>query len=212
MKLRPVAGPSSAGGVSKATPVAAQVGDEGAAEVVGLDLADIGAADAEGGDADDRVGRRTAGDDPRRDACGVERLGALLVDQRHRAFDHVLRLQIGVVGLGDDVDQRIAQAENVYAFNHDGEAPLARRAPSGASGRRGQTPLPAADCRFSAGRAGAGARRARRRRRGRGRPPRSRARPSAGRARAASAGRGGAARRFRETNPRRREPRGRPCR
>ena len=128
MKLRPVAGPSSAGCGVEGDAGAAQVGDEGAAEVVGLDLADIGAADAEGGDADDGVGRRTAGDDPRRDACGVERLGALLVDQRHRAFDHVLRLQIGVVGLGDDVDQRIAQAENVDAFNHDGEAPSRARA------------------------------------------------------------------------------------
>ena len=212
MKLRPVAGPSSAGCGVEGDAGAAQVGDEGAAEVVGLDLADIGAADAEGGDADDRVGRRTAGDDPRRDACGVERLGALLVDQRHRAFDHVLRLQIGVVGLGDDVDQRIAQAENVYAFDHDGEAPsraarlLAPR--GGEVKRRSRRPTG----RFSAGRADAGARRARRRRRGRGRPPRSRARPSAGRVRAASAGRGGAARRFRETNPRRLEACGRPCR
>ena len=71
----------------------AQVGDEGAAEGVVLDLADIGAADAERGDADDRVGRRAAGDDARLDARRVERLGALLVDQRHRAFHHVLRQQ-----------------------------------------------------------------------------------------------------------------------
>ena len=49
---------------------------------------------------------------------GVERLGAILVDQRHRALRHVLRVEIGVVGVGEDVDQRIAQAQNLDRLRH----------------------------------------------------------------------------------------------
>ena len=64
------------------------------------------------------------GFDPR----GVERLGAILVDQRHRALHHVLGDEIGVVGMGDEVDQRIAQAQNVYGFGHRTRAPRFSRA------------------------------------------------------------------------------------
>src|SRR5579872_7617293 len=63
---------------------------ESATNGVVLDLADIGALEAEGADADDRIGRRAAGDHRRRAHMVVESLGAVLVDEDHRAFLHFL--------------------------------------------------------------------------------------------------------------------------
>ena len=118
MKQRPVAGPCSAGGVEKSTPVERMSATNVVAERIVLHLADIGAADPERGDADDGVGRRTAGDDARIDAGGVERLGAILVDQVHRALHHILGDQIVVVRVGQNVDQRIAQSQNLDRRAH----------------------------------------------------------------------------------------------
>ena len=52
-------------------------------------------------------------------ARGVERLGAFLVDQRHRALRHVLGDEIGVVGQGDDVDQTVAETKHVDRLKHE---------------------------------------------------------------------------------------------
>ena len=93
----------------------ADVGDEALAERIALHLADIGGADPERGDADDRVGGRSARDHARIDARRIELLGAILVDQGHRALRHLLRLQVGVVRMGEKVDQRVAQTQNLDA-------------------------------------------------------------------------------------------------
>ena len=72
--------------------------DAGGADVVGVetadlvvpDLADIGGAGAEIGEADDGVGRRAAGHLGRRAHVAVDRSGARLVDQRHAALGHAV--------------------------------------------------------------------------------------------------------------------------
>ena len=93
----------------------ANVVGEDLAQAVALDLADEGRLGAERGRADDRIGRRSAGSDRRR------------IHQPHRGFPPAARrsassppcagvaLQKIFVGLGDDVDDRIAEAEHVEA-------------------------------------------------------------------------------------------------
>jgi len=83
----------------------ANVVGERRAERIALDLADIGRRHAERGDADDGVGRRPAGDHARFDAGGVERLGAILVDEVHRALQHLLGAQIIVIRIGKKIDK-----------------------------------------------------------------------------------------------------------
>ncbi len=73
-------------------------GDPGGADVMGIepadlvvpDLADIGGAGAEAGDADNGVGGRAAGHLRRRPHILVNRRGARLVDQRHAALGHAV--------------------------------------------------------------------------------------------------------------------------
>ena len=105
MKQRPVDGPCSAGEVEKATPVERMSAANVRAERVLFHLADIGGGDAERRDADDGVGGRPSGDQSRIDPGGVERLGAILVDQVHRALQHLLGAEIIVVRIGKQVDQ-----------------------------------------------------------------------------------------------------------
>jgi hypothetical protein len=88
---------------------------EGRAQLVVLDLADEGGAGAESGDADNGIGGRTAGNLDRRTHGVIDLRGARLVDQRHAALAHVVRDEKCVIGAGDDVDNGIAEAENVVA-------------------------------------------------------------------------------------------------
>ena len=118
MKQRPVAGPCSAGAVANETPVERMSSAKVAPERVALDLADIGGGDAERGDADHGVGGRAARDHARIDARSVKRLGAILVDQRHRALQHVLGAEVLVVGKAEDVDERIAQSQHLDRRAH----------------------------------------------------------------------------------------------
>ena len=76
-------------------------------------LADIGAGAAERGKAGHRVARRPARALDRRPHHRIERLGARGVDQRHRPFDERLFRQKCVIGMGDDVDNGIADADDV---------------------------------------------------------------------------------------------------
>ena len=101
--------------------------DAGGADIVGiepadlvvLDLADIGGARAEIGDADDGVGRRTAGHFRGRAHVLVDRGGARLVDQRHAALGHAVAAEKGFIGLHQDVENRIADPENViFCVSH----------------------------------------------------------------------------------------------
>ena len=86
---------------------------EGMAAVVGAHLADEGGRGAEGGKADDRVGRRAARND-RAGAHGrIELLGAGLVDEGHRTLVQAFPREKVIVRPGDHVDNRIAEAEDI---------------------------------------------------------------------------------------------------
>ena len=88
---------------------------ERGAELVVLDLADEGRARPEAGGADDRICRRAAGNLDRRPHGVVNLRGARLVDQRHAALAHVVRGEERIFGAGDDIDNGIAETENVVA-------------------------------------------------------------------------------------------------
>ena len=89
------------------------------ADLVVLDLADIGRARAEIGDADNGVGRRAAGHFGRRPHVGVDRGRARLVDQRHAALGHAVAGEKTLVGLHQHVENRIADPENVvFCVSH----------------------------------------------------------------------------------------------
>ena len=91
MKERAVAGPDLRRRGREIDAEGADVLREDLAERVVPHLADEGRAPAEGGDARRRVGGAAARDDLRRPHGGVERFGARLVDQRHRALGEVVR-------------------------------------------------------------------------------------------------------------------------
>ena len=105
MKQRPVTWPVFGGQGRESDPGRADVVGECRAERIVLHLADIGGGDAERGDADDGVGGRTSRDYTRIDASGVERFGAILVDQVHRTLQHLLGAEIIVVRVGKNIDQ-----------------------------------------------------------------------------------------------------------
>ena len=86
---------------------------EDAAQLVVAHLADEGAAPAERSQPRHGVGRRAARDLDRRAHGGVERLGARAVDQGHGALGQVLGLEEGLVGLGQHVDDGVADADDV---------------------------------------------------------------------------------------------------
>ena len=85
-----MAGPSAAGLVSNVDPGGADVVGVETADLVVLDLADIGGAGAEIGEADDGVGGRAAGHFGGRAHVLVDRQRARLVDQRHAALGHAV--------------------------------------------------------------------------------------------------------------------------
>src|SRR5262249_14204942 len=93
---------------------------EAAAELVGFELADEGRAAAEPGDADHRIRRRSSRYLDRRAHSVVDRLRPRLVDQRHAAFAHTMRQQKVVIGAGKDIDDGVADAEDVETSGGDG--------------------------------------------------------------------------------------------
>jgi hypothetical protein len=104
------------------------VGEDAAQRVV-AHLADEGRPGAEARHADDGVRRRAAGNLHRRSHRLVDALGLLLDDQRHRPLAHGVTNEEIVIGAGDDVDDGVADAENVVAdVRHAGLAGKQRRA------------------------------------------------------------------------------------
>ena len=101
-------------------------GDALGMDVVGVDfaerivrhLAEEGGATAEAGDTRRRVAGAAAGGLDRRAHAAVEQLGAPGVDQVHGALDDAVRLEKRFVALGDDVDNRIADAKHVIFRHH----------------------------------------------------------------------------------------------
>ena len=115
MMHRPVGVTGDGAPGRKATPTAQQVVPEHLAELVVADLADVRRPPAEAGDAAHRVGRRPAAHLDRRAERAVELEGPLGVDQRHRALDELVLVEERVVGVGDHVDERVADADDVVA-------------------------------------------------------------------------------------------------
>ncbi len=110
------------------TPVGGQVVPIEFAELVGRDLADEAGASAERRDARRGIAGRSAADLMRRPHVRIKPLGLLGVDQPHRALDQPFGGQEVVAGIGDHVDDGIADAQDIEArFGHqslrkDGEA------------------------------------------------------------------------------------------
>src|SRR5262249_43834112 len=67
----------------------------------------------EGSEAGHRVCRRAARTFRARPHCRVQRVGLRLVDERHGALRELLLFQESVVGAGNDVDNGVADADNV---------------------------------------------------------------------------------------------------
>ena len=97
----------------------ADVVTEDAAQMVVRDLAEIGRPPAEAGHARRRVGRASAGSLDRRAHRRIKMLGAVRVDQVHRALDDVLRDEEILLRLRDDVDDGVADRQHVETrFTH----------------------------------------------------------------------------------------------
>ena len=93
----------------------ADVVPEHLAELVVGDAADEGALAAERGEPGDRVGRRAAGTLHRRAHEAIQTVGLLRIDEAHEALGEVVLRQEAVLAASDDVDDRIADADNVVA-------------------------------------------------------------------------------------------------
>ena len=119
MKERAVAGPSVAGLEFKAHALGPHVMGVDAAQLIGLHLAEIGGLAAEGGHTRRGISRRAAGDFNGRPHAGIERFGARLIDQVHRAFDQAIILHKGVIHLGNHIDNGIANCQNINPSLHD---------------------------------------------------------------------------------------------
>jgi len=78
-------------------------------------LADIGAVAAQRGEPGHRVARRPARGLDCRSHHRVERLGPGRVDQGHRPFDERFPVEKPVIGVGDHIDDGIADADDIMA-------------------------------------------------------------------------------------------------
>ena len=112
---RAVGGPSVDAGMAKSTPKGSHIGAERLAQAVGADLADIAGPTSERGDAGHRVGRRTPGSLDFDLHHVVELVGPFLVDQQHRTLGQALPDDELIGGPGNDVDNGIADSDNVEA-------------------------------------------------------------------------------------------------
>ena len=95
----------------------ADVVREHRAELVLRDLADEAGLAAERGDAGHRVGHRSAGDLHGRPHGLIELGDRLGIDQLHGAFAAAVLRQERVVAAGDDIDDRIADADDVVMLH-----------------------------------------------------------------------------------------------
>ncbi len=102
------------------------MGEHGPERIV-LDATDEGRVSAEARHTHDGIGRGASGDLYRR-PHGIVDLGSMrFIDQRHRPLAHRMLKQEIVIGAGDHVDNRIAEAEDVIAHGgHEGLAAVER--------------------------------------------------------------------------------------
>jgi len=90
---------------------------EDLAELVGGGLADEASLAAEGGDADDGVGTRAAGDLDRRPHVVVELCHRRRIDQLHAALGAAVLRQKCLVAAAYDVDDGVADADDVVLLH-----------------------------------------------------------------------------------------------
>ena len=112
---RAVGTPKSAGGRGELDAGGGEVVAVEFAELVGRDLADEAGLAAQRRDARRGVAGRAAADLARRAHMVVEPRRLVGVDQPHHPLGQPLGCEEGVVAIGDDVDDRIADAEHVEA-------------------------------------------------------------------------------------------------
>jgi hypothetical protein len=94
---------------------------EDRSQLVVAELADEPGFQAQRSQPRDRVGGGAAARLPGRSHRLVEARRLGFVDQLHRALVHAVRGEEGVVGVGDDIDDRIADGEHVEAaVGHSG--------------------------------------------------------------------------------------------
>ena len=86
---------------------------EDAPEGIVLDLAGEGAFGAQARHHGDGVGGGPAGAFHGRAGLVIDRRGLGLVDQGHRTLGQALAFQEGVIGLGQNIDNGVADADNV---------------------------------------------------------------------------------------------------
>ena len=96
-------------------PDGVEVVAENGAEIVAADLADVGGPTTEAGDPAHRVGRRSAAHLHRRPKGAVQLDGPIGVDQRHRALDEPVVDEEAFAGVGDDVDEGVADPDDLVA-------------------------------------------------------------------------------------------------
>ena len=108
-----MAGPSVAAGVVEAHTLRPHVMSEDGAQLIVLHLAEIGGLAAEGGNAGGGVAGRAAGDLDGLPHVGIERFGARLVDQVHRALDQPMPVDETVLDARHHVDDGIADAQDI---------------------------------------------------------------------------------------------------
>ena len=94
------------------------------ADLVILDLADIGGAGAEVRQPDNGVGGRAARHFGGLAHIGIDRRGARFVDQRHAALRHAVLHQEVVFRPHQHVEQRVADGEDVVFRRGHGGVPL----------------------------------------------------------------------------------------
>ena len=91
----------------------ADVTDKGVPELVIMHPAGKSGTSAKSGDTNGRVRRRAAGDLARRPDGGIKRRGLVGIDEIHHSLADIVRRQEGVVAAGKNVDNGIADGQNV---------------------------------------------------------------------------------------------------
>ena len=85
-------------------------------ELIVAKLADETGGQAQRGQPGDGVGRRSTAQLAARAHVVIEGFGRGGVDQPHRALGHSVTLEESIIGVGDDVDNGIADRQHVERF------------------------------------------------------------------------------------------------
>ena len=132
MTQRPVGVPCAVPAAAEGDPDGAHVVAEHLAQIIGVDLADVGGASTEAGQSDDRVRGRTAAHLDSRAERSVQLRGTVDLDECHRALHEAVLDQELLGRRCDHVDEGVADAGHVVSGRrpavHDlGHGPITGR-------------------------------------------------------------------------------------